>query len=71
MAFPFSFVSPLNPPPFQPPTAHPPSPPPKKTQQADPDLIRNELPEIGGYIREDPVRAGLQTHREAGWVSFF
>lgn len=34
--------------------------------QADPDLIRNELPENTGYIREDPLRAGSQTHREAG-----
>jgi hypothetical protein len=38
------------------------------SKQADPDLIRNDLPEIGGYIREDPLRAGSQTHREAGCV---
>lgn len=40
-----------------------------KTKQADPDLLRNELPENGGYIQKDPLRAGMQTHREAGWVS--
>jgi hypothetical protein len=33
---------------------------------ADPDLIRNELPEIQGYIARDPQRAGSLTHKEAG-----
>jgi len=34
--------------------------------QSDPDLIRNELPEIEGYIQSNPQKAGILTHKEAG-----
>ncbi|GAB5033874.1 zeta p-loop nucleoside triphosphate hydrolase [Nannochloropsis oceanica] len=35
---------------------------------ADPDVIRNELPEIEGYIERNPLMAGQLTHKEAGYV---
>jgi len=35
---------------------------------ADPDVIRNELPEMKGYIQTCPLRAGQLTHREAGYM---
>lgn len=34
--------------------------------QADPDLVRNQLPEIQGYIHANPETAGVLTHKEAG-----
>lgn len=36
------------------------------SSQGDPDNIRNELPEIEGYIKVNPSTAGSLTHREAG-----
>jgi len=35
---------------------------------ADPDLIRNEFPEIEGYIEKNSLMAGQLTHKEAGYV---